>query len=154
MRKLLVLLSALGLAGAVYAAGSYTGTWKLDTAKSKYESGPAPKEVTLMVQEGKDTTDVTVKGTDGSGKPIATHLTHPANGGAVNFLEGGPTDGSTESVKILDSNNRHVMIMRGGKEVSTEHITLSADGKTIREVTKGTLPNGKPFTDVEVFEKQ
>jgi hypothetical protein len=44
--------------------------------------------------------------------------------------------------------------MQSGKEVATEHITLSADGKTIREVTKGTLPSGKPFTDVAIYEKQ
>jgi hypothetical protein len=154
MRKLLVLLSVLGLAGTLYAADSFTGTWKLDTAKSKYESGPAPKEVTLMVQEGKDTNDVTVKGTDGSGKPLATHLTHPTHGGPVTFSEGGPTDGSTESVKIVGANSRHVTTMQNGKEVETEQITLSADGKTIREVTKGTLPSGKPFTDVAIYEKQ
>jgi hypothetical protein len=154
MRKLLVVLIALGLAGTLYAADLFTGTWKLDTAKSKYESGPAPKEVTLMVQEGKDTNDVTVKGTDGSGKPLATHLTHPTHGGPITFLEGGPTDGSTESVKIVDANTRHVTTMQSGKEVATEHITLSADGKTIREVTKGTLPSGKPFTDVAIYEKQ
>jgi hypothetical protein len=154
MRKLLVLLSVLGMAGALYAADSSTGTWKLDTAKSKYESGPAPKEQTITVREAKGITDVTVTGTDGSGKPVATHLTHPANGGPVKFLEGGPTDGTTESVKQVNANTRHVTSMQGGKEVTTEQITVSADGKTMRSVTKGTPPNGKPYTDVEVFEKQ
>ena len=154
MRKLLVLLSALGLAGALYAAGSFSGTWKLDTAKSTYESGPAPKETTITVQEGKGITDVTVTGTDGSGKPLATHMTHPTNGGPVKFLEGAPTDGSTESVKQINANTRHLMVMQGAKEVSTERITLGADGTTMRIVVKGMLPSGKPFTDVEVFEKQ
>jgi hypothetical protein len=154
MRKLLVLLSALGLAGALYAADSFTGTWKLDTAKSKYESGPAPKETTTTVRESKDTTDVTVKGTDGSGKPVAIHITHAAKGGPVKYLEGGPTDGTTESVKQVNANTRHVTSMKGGKQVTTEQITVSADGKTMRSVIKGMLPNGKPYTNVEVFEKQ
>jgi len=154
MRKLLVLVSALGLAGALYAAGSFSGTWKLDNAKSKFESGPAPKETTITVQEGKGITDVTVTGTDGSGKPVATHMTHPTNGGPVKFLEGGPTDGSTESVKQISANTRHLMVMQGAKEVATERITLSADGTTMRIVVKGLLPSGKPFTDAEVFNKQ
>jgi len=154
MRKLLVLLSAFGLASALYAADSFSGTWKLNVAKSKYESGPAPKETTVTLTEGNGITDVTVAGTDGSGKPIATHITHPANGGSVKFLEGGPTDGSTESVKQLDANTRNVTTMRGGKVVSTEHITVSADGKTMRIVAKGTSQEGKPFTNIEVFEKQ
>ena len=154
MRKLLVLLSALGMAGALYAADSFSGTWKLNPTKSKYESGTAPKETTLTVQDVKGMTDVTVTGTDGSGKPIATHITHPTQGGPVKFLEGGPTDGSTESVKQVNANTRHITVMQGGKTVSTEQITLSADGKTMRIVAKGTSPDGKPFTDVEVFERQ
>jgi hypothetical protein len=154
MRKLLVLLSALGLAGALYAAGSFSGTWKLDTSKSKFESGPAPKEATMVVQESKGITDVTAIGTDGSGKPVAIHLTHPTKGGPITFLEGAPTDGSTESVKQINANTRHLTVMQGGKAVTTEQITLSADGNTMRIVVKGMPPNGKPFTDVEVFEKQ
>jgi len=154
MRKLLVLLFALGLAGALYAAGPFTGTWKLDTAKSKFESGPAPKETTITVREDKGMTDVTVTGTDGSGKSLATqHMTHPTSGGPVKFLEGGPTDGSTESVKQVNANTRHLTSMKGGKIVATEEITLSANGKTMRILAKGTTPNGKSFTDVEVFEK-
>jgi hypothetical protein len=57
MRKLLVLLAALGLADAVYAADSFTGTWKLDTAKSKIESFPAPKEETLTERKQAGITD-------------------------------------------------------------------------------------------------
>jgi hypothetical protein len=154
MRKLLVLLSALGLAGALYAAGPFTGTWKLDTAKSKYESGPAPKEETMTVRESKSMTDVTLKGTDGNGKPLAAHLTHPVNGGPIKFLEGGPTNGTTESVKKVNANTLHLTTMQGGKQISTEQIAISADGKTMRVVVKGTPAKGKPFTDVEVFEKQ
>ena len=72
----------------------------------------------------------------------------------MKFLEGGPTDGSTESVTQVNANTRHITVMQGGKTVSTEQITLSADGKTMRIVAKGTSPDGKPFTDVEVFERQ
>jgi len=154
MRKLLVSLSALGLAGTLYAADLFSGTWKLDLAKSKYESGPAPKETIVTLREGKGITDVTVTGTDGSGKPIATHMTHPTDGGPVKFLEGGPTDQSTETVKQLNASTRHITIMQGGKTVGTEQITLSADGKTMQIVAKGTSSSGKPFTDLEVFERQ
>jgi hypothetical protein len=154
MRKLLVLLSALGLAGALYAADSFSGTWKLNLSKSKYDPGPAPKETIVTVQEANGITDVTATGTDENGKPFSTHMTHPADGGPVKFLEGGPTDGSTESVKQVDANTRNVTIMQGGKVVSKEHITVSADGKTMQIVAKGTSASGKPFSNVEVFEKQ
>lgn len=156
MRKLLVLVFALGLAGVVYADGPFTGTWKLNVAKSKLESNPnAPKEATITVVEGKDTTDVTVKGTDMSGKAFTEHLTHPTNGGGpVNFLQGGPTDGSTETVKRVNANTIHLTSMKDGKQVGTERITVSPDGKTLRIMAKGTSPDGKPFSSESVYEKQ
>jgi hypothetical protein len=154
MRKLLVLLSGLGLASALYAADSFSGSWKLNLAKSKYEPGPAPKETIITVVEGKTITDVTVTGTDESGKPFAAHMTHPNNGGPVKFVEGRPTDGSTESVKQIDANTREITIMQDGTVVATEHITLSADGMMMQILAKGTSPSGQPFTNVEVFEKQ
>ena len=154
MRKLLVLLSALGLASALYAADSFSGTWKLNPAKSKFEPGPAPKEATVTITEGNGLNDITAKGIDENGKPFSMHVTHPADGGPVKFVEGGPTDGSTESVKQVDANTRNVTRMQAGKVVVTEHITVSADGKTMQIVAKGTSPDGKPFSDVEVYEKQ
>ena len=81
-------------------------------------------------------------------------MTHPTDGGSVNFVEGDPTDGSTESVKQLGANAREITIMQGEQVVATEHITLSADGKTMQILAKGTSSNGKPFPDVAVYEKQ
>jgi hypothetical protein len=154
MRKLLVLVCALGLAGALYAAGPFSGTWKLNTDKSKFQSGPAPQEETVTVREANGTTDVTVAGTDQSGKPVAVHFTHPTSGGPVTYLEGGPTDGSTESVRQVNAHTRRQTTMRDGKRVGTEMITISADGKTLRVESKGTLASGKAFTDLEVLDKQ
>ncbi len=74
MRKLLVLLSALGLAGTLCPADSFTGTWKLDAAKSKFECGPAPKEITMMERKEGSITDMTVTETDGSGKAYSNTL--------------------------------------------------------------------------------
>jgi len=155
MRKLLLLLCALGLAGVVYADSPFTGTWKLNVAKSKLASDPnAPKAETATVTENKDTRDVTAQGTDMNGKAFTEHFTHPLSGGTVKYLEGGPTDGTTESVKMVDANTMHVTFMKDGKEVGTERITVSADGKTMRIVEKGTSPDGKPYSGEFVFEKQ
>lgn len=155
MRKLVVLLSALGLAGVLYAAeGPFVGTWKLNVAKSNLASDPnAPKEETVTITETKDTRDLIVKGTDMSGKALGGHVTHPLSGGPVTYLEGAPTDGTTASVK-LSANTVVWTFMKDGKEVTTLRATLSPDGKTMRVVTKGTLPDGKPLSTVAVFDKQ
>jgi hypothetical protein len=156
MRKLLVLLSALGLAGTLHAADSFTGTWKLDTARSKFECSPTPKQITMIERKEGSITDMTVTGTDGSGKPIAIHLTYPTNGGPVKFPGGkAPLPGATYGVKNVTANTGHVTAMRGGKEIWAEKITVSADGRTMQSVRKRLVPNGKPWcTDVAMFEKQ
>lgn len=154
MRKLLVVLSVFALAGVLYAAGPFTGTWKFDAAKSTLQSGPAPVEMTVILQETNGTTDVRVTETDANGKSQSTHMTHPTKGGPVTFLEGGPTDGSTESVKVINARTRDLTTMRGGKVVTTEQATISPDGKTMRIVAKGTSSDGKAITDVEVYDKQ
>jgi hypothetical protein len=152
MRKVLVVLSVLAWTGVLYADSPFAGTWKLNPAKSKFESGPAPKEQTINVQENGDTTDVTVMQTGADGKSQTIHETHPTNGGPVSFLTGGPTDGSTESVKAISASARRLTTTRGGKIVESEQITTT--GKTLRIVARGTTSDGKPFIDVEIFEKQ
>jgi hypothetical protein len=155
MRKLLVLFLALGLAGVVYGDTPFAGTWKLNVAKSKLASDPtAPKAETVTVAETKDTRDVSVQGTDVNGKAFTEHFTHSLSGGTVKYLEGGSTDGTTESVKIVDANTMQVTFMKDGKEVGTERITVSPDGKTMRITAKGTSPDGKPYSGEYVFEKQ
>jgi hypothetical protein len=155
MRKLVVLLLALGLAGVVYADSPFAGTWKMNAAESKSASDPtAPKAETVRVTESSDTRDVAVQGVDVKGKAFTEHFTHPLRGGTVKYSEGGSTDGTTESVKKVNANTLHVTFMKDGKEVGTEHITVSPDGKTMRIFEKGTSPGGKPFSAEYVFEKQ
>jgi hypothetical protein len=154
MRKLLVLFVALGLAGVLYADTPFAGTWKLNVAKSHFAPGPtAPKEETVTVTESAHTREVTSKTTDMSGKVSTEHFTHPLSGGPVTFLEGGPTDGTTSSVR-LSATTVHETSMKDGKEVGTERITVSPDGKTMRIMAKGTSSDGKPISEVYVFEKQ
>jgi hypothetical protein len=155
MRKLLVLLFALGFAGVLYADGPFTGTWKLNVAKSKFASGrPAPKEETVTVTENTKTRDVTVNGIDMSGKSSTTHFTYPIRGGPVTFLDGGPTDGSTQSVRRVGAKTFRETTTKDGKKVESESITVSPDGNTMRIAAEGTPPDGKPFSSVTVFDKQ
>ncbi len=153
MRKLVVLLFVLGLAGVSHADGPFTGTWKLNVAKSHFASSPtAPKEETVTVTDRAGTRDVVAEGADMSGKPISEHFRHSLSGGPVTLLEGGPT-GITASVK-LTAHTVHETFMRDGKELGTEDITVSRDGKTMRIMAKGTSPDGKPFSEIYVLEKQ
>src|ERR1051326_8733648 len=73
MKHFLVLFLLLSVTAALrqtkrQAADPWTGTFKLDTAKSKI-SGPAPKEETVTVDAAsKDSVKYTIKGADAQDK--------------------------------------------------------------------------------------
>jgi len=45
-------------------------------------------------------------------------------------------------------------VVQNGKQIRVEHIVVSKDGKTLRATIKGTNAQGKPFEQLEVFDKQ
>ena len=63
-------LSMLILAAALWAADPFVGTWKLNTAKSKFKQGQAPKEQTVTITEVGSNLEVTVQRTGSDGKSI------------------------------------------------------------------------------------
>jgi hypothetical protein len=90
MKKLicgLLVLGALGV-GSLWAADAFTGTWKLNVAKSKFAKGQEIKEQTAVVTEQGDVATVTVKGAKGDGTAISQKYTFPLKGGTVSFIEG------------------------------------------------------------------
>lgn len=51
LKRLILGLMFLGFISAAFAADVYTGTWKLNVAKSKFSPGPAPKVVNVLITE-------------------------------------------------------------------------------------------------------
>ena len=157
MSKLLklsfVLLSTVVL---VASENPWVGTWKLDPAKSKLQSYPqTPKEMTVMVRElGDRTFEVTMKGTTNDDTPISRRNTTPQDGGATKFLEGVPPAGIAENATVIGDKVRDTTTTLNGKAVSTSHIVVSEDGKTMTVTSKGVTPNGKPLDQTALFEKQ
>ena len=68
-------LAALGVHVAAQTADPLIGTWELNIAKSKYNSGPAPKsETRTYVVVGQDI-KATSEGVDADGKPTSGQWT-------------------------------------------------------------------------------
>src|SRR3954454_14291168 len=78
---------ALAFVTTLWAADPFVGTWKVNTAKSKFKTGAGPKEQTLVISESGGNVDIAVKGTSADGKPIATHYTIPSGGGQGKVIE-------------------------------------------------------------------
>jgi hypothetical protein len=155
MRKKLMLgLALVGFTATLLAADAFTGTWKLNVAKSKLTPGTEVKEITVVVAEEGANLAVAVKGTAGDGTPISVKYTLPAKGGPVSYTEGAPPSGATATTKRVNATTIDSTSSLNGKEVGSTHTVVSADGKTLTRVVKGMDSQGKPYQNTEVYERQ
>jgi hypothetical protein len=158
MKRVLLCSLFLGLVGLLLGADDpFAGTWKLDIAKSQL--GPAPpgravKEETMVIQITGDVASVTLKGTREDGSAILTKYSTPRQGGPVTYTENAPPAGVSIVNTRINERTVEFTTMRDGKEVTTQHVTVSPNGKTLRNAVKGTDAQGKPVQAVNVFQKQ
>ncbi|MGA9882086.1 MAG: hypothetical protein WBQ34_00030 [Candidatus Acidiferrales bacterium] len=156
MRKAMLLLAILGLAGSLWAATPQLGTWKLNIAQSKFSpSYPAPKELTFVFQAVGDQIEWVLTGTNASGSPISTKATYPQEGGVVKWVVPplGPAD-STTIATVITPYELYGTILKDGKQQQVDHIVISKDGRTTHETVKGKNSQGRPFEVLLVFDKQ
>ena len=151
MHKLISTVALLAFAATLSAQSPFAGTWKLDTAKTKYTSGQPPKDVTLVIEEQGDNLQVTATGTNADGSALSVKYTVPVKGGDGQVQEG-PYDAVTS--KVVSANVRENSFTKGGKQVMARHVLASRDGKTLRSTFKGVNAEGKPIAGTDVYDKQ
>lgn len=151
MRKMLCALVLLAFATPLLASDPFAGTWTLNSEKTKYTAGSAPKNVTLVIEEQGANLQVTANGTTADGSPISVKYMVPAKGGMGSVQEG---DFDSVSSKRVSASVRDNTYMKDGKVLRTRHAVASADGKSISTTVKGTGADGKPVAGVDVYDKQ
>lgn len=128
--RLLFVCAAVALAAApcVAAASSWDGTWKLNEAKSKMTGST----VTITQNGNMYTVDT------GSFK-----FNFACDGKDYNVLP-------DRTISCTGSGRNYSLAEKiNGKVYSTTRRQISADGKTLTDVTTGTRPDGTKFTDHE-----
>jgi len=159
MRKLMLVIVVLGLAGPLWAADNPDiGTWKLNLAQSK-GIVHAPKELTWVFRAIGDQMEVTATGIEADGSPISYKLTYPQAGGAVTILAS-PAAGApagpppTIIVTIVSPNRKFLTLLKDGKQQEFQDAVISEDGKTKRIRAKGNDLQGEPVDSLEVWDRQ
>jgi hypothetical protein len=146
----LAIVLGIGATTVATAEDPYNGTWHLNTAKSKYDPGPAPDKATVTIKS--DGTTWTVKTTASyEGKPLETSYTAKLDGTPAS-LKGSPV-ADMVSVKKVDDRNVELKTMKDGKTVGESRATVSADGKTATVTGTGMTPKGEKTTFTAVYEK-
>src|SRR6266571_4202000 len=158
MKKIVVNLSMLLIGLAItavvmFAADSSVGTWKLNTAKSKFTGSYVVKSQTDVREATSDGgVKVTRTGQLADGTPVKGSFAYKYDG-----KESSATGLAFDllSVKRIDANKTSFDVKKtGGKYHVTGQNVISADGKTMTQTAKGTDADGKPISSTSVFDKQ
>ena len=149
---LAILVGVLTLFVATAAADQASGTWKMNTEKSKYSPGPAPKSVTVVVESDDTNYKIDATGTDADGKPI--HVQYSAKFDGKDYPATGVANADSVSVKRIDANTIETMQKKDGKVMMTITSKVSKDGKTRTSTWHGQNAEGKDVHNVVVFDKQ
>ena len=139
------LLASVVLAAQADQNSLFTGTWKLNVAKSKISPGPAPKSETVTIVPGKK---VSVETVNADGNTVSWSY-NPAENTAVP-IEG--MENSTVMEKLSGNTVDHTWKMGNGTE--TGHGVVSKNGKTMKYTMTGTNAQGQKVHSVYIFEKQ
>lgn len=146
------LVAVLVFGAAANASDPQSGTWKLNTAKSKYDPGPMPKSNTLTIEVDEKTYKLHAEGVDGNGNPTAADFTAGFDGKDVPAK--GLPYGDTVSLKRIDANTLEVTMKKGGKVLVTVKSVVSKDGKTRTSTFHGKDEAGHDIHNVAVYDKQ
>lgn len=148
IKSLILLLCTFGL----LSAADFTGTWKLDTAKSKYEGMPAPKEQTVTITADGKGYDYMAVGTSSTGEAIHSMYTYVKDGEQIKTTGFPAWDGVV--IKHGMENKTEIEFLRGGKKVGAGTRELAKDGKMYTVSAKIKLADGKEASLKAVYEKQ
>ena len=142
----------LALGSLAFAAENWVGTWKLNTAKSKYSPAPGPKSLTLTFERSQDGIKLTSDGIDGHGK--ATHGEYVSKFDGQDVPWTGNPDADTAAATRIDDNTYENIWKKGGKVTVTARAAVSGDGKTLTITQTGKDSQGRSVKNTAVYDKQ
>jgi hypothetical protein len=155
MRKTILLLAVIGLAGSLWAADPTMGTWKLNIAKSKLPPTSANIKDTVMVFREIDANTFEGVSTETlkDGKTNTMKWTTPNSGGIQTYQQGGPPKNvSTVAVKV-DAHTIYNVYLQDGKQVGLFRVTFGKDFKTFTMSGTTRDAQGKPVEYLALYEK-
>jgi len=154
----LVLVAALAPA-AVYGADMFSGTWKLNLAKSKFNPGPGPKSNMQKIDPVAGGMKVVTDGMNTEGKKTHNEYTvkfdgkdsaeHPMVDGKAN-----PNGADMISIKKIDDYTYEATTKQKGKVLTVTKNVISKDGKTRTATATGKNGQGQAVNNTVVWEKQ
>ena len=155
--NLFVLLIAAALVVGTLMAQvkpSWTGIWKLNLAKSKYEGATAPKSLTRTVTAEGAGLKYSFEGEAADGSKISFGFATNLDGkdSAITGV-GMPAGADTVALEHLSVHHISGVLKKGGAKIGAVSSAISPDGKTVTVTTKAKI-DGKEVKTEQVYDKQ
>jgi hypothetical protein len=147
-------LAVVGASSLQAQGNAVVGKWTLNSAKSKFEPGPAPKSLTRTVVADGDGLKYTFEGVGADGKALSYGFSVKFDGKDYPITGSMPSGADSISAKKTDANHYEATLKKGGKVIGTSKVTVSADGKVTTVDATGTNAAGAKTHDVQVYDKQ
>jgi hypothetical protein len=128
-KTIAVSLGLILVAGGLYAADPFEGTWKLNESKSKLTRG-TDKDTKIVYNSHliRDNVTVTADGVEGDGTPIHTEWKGRFDG--KDYKVTGDPDADKRSYKKMNHRTLYMTAKKGGEVVAQDLIVVSADGES------------------------
>ena len=142
------------LAGAAFAGNldALLGDWDLNIAKSKFEPRPPMKKYTMrVIDAGADHLLIKSDWIEADGTPGHVEYSTAFDGKPISLIDYPLADTVTDT--LVNATTWKSVWTKNGKVVERELETISADGKTFREIDQGKDQKGKKFKNHLVFER-
>jgi hypothetical protein len=157
-RKLAVLafVVSVALSSLLFAQGSsFVGTWKLNTAKSKFEPGPGPKSLTRTIVAEGSGAKYSFEGVGADGSSYAYSFSTNYDG-MDSPITGTGTPGGANSIalKRVSSWKTEGTLKKDGREIIKVVAEVSKDGKVATVKSTGKTADGKESSSESVYDKQ
>jgi len=136
--------------GQTAAPDKWLGVWKLNLAKSKYQSAP-PKNRVLKFEAVPAGVKATSDLTDSEG---VVHIEFTAKYDGKDVVMNGPAIRQTIAITRVDAYTFDSVQKSSGTVTSTARYVVSKDGKTLTITSTATAPSGEKVTNISVYDRQ
>jgi hypothetical protein len=159
-----VLLAGLALVSPVLAASvtmlaqtqkdAHIGNWKLNVAKSRFNPGPGYKSETRIYTPTADGYKFEGERVNPDGSAQKYGFTVKYDNKDYPVTGNDPGGAETIAVKLVDANHIESTSKKGHDVLYKSKVAVSQDGKLMTIETEGKNPDGEPFGNVQVYDRQ
>jgi ketosteroid isomerase-like protein len=137
---------------AAQATDPLIGTWELNVPKSTFNPGPSLESSTRKFEAAGDGLKFSGQNVNADGTKTVGQWTAYFDG--KDYPVTGDPNADTMSLKRIDRFNTEGTAKKGGKVTYRVQRVVSQDGRVWTLTLQGTDPQGKPYTNVLVFDKK